>query len=126
MKGIKSMFISRLRSFRYAFSGLGDLLRKEPNARIHLFAVLAAIVLGIITRITLVEWTIVIVVAGMVFISEIINTAVERLADLIDQSNNEKIRAIKDYSAAAVLVSAIIALTAGLLIFIPGLVDLIR
>jgi len=120
------MFISRLRSFRYAFSGLGDLLRKEPNARIHLFAVLAAIVLGIITRITLVEWTIVIVVAGMVFISEIINTAVERLADLIDQSNNEKIRAIKDYSAAAVLVSAIIALTAGLLIFIPGLVDLIR
>ena len=126
MKSIKSMFISRLRSFRYAFNGLGDLLRKEPNARIHLFAVLAAIVMGIITKITLVEWIIVTVVAGMVFISEIINTAVERLADLIDQSKNEKIRAIKNYSAAAVLVSAIIALIAGLLIFIPGLVDLIR
>lgn len=120
------MLNSRIQSFRYAFRGLGDLLKKEPNARIHLIAALSALILGIITKITLTEWMIIAIVTGLVFISEIFNSAVERLADLIEERKDEKIRVIKDYSAAAVLVSAIIALTAGLLIFIPRLIALIR
>ncbi len=109
----------------YASRGLGELIRQEPNARIHLFAAVSAVILGIITGISVIEWIIIMMAAGMVFVSEIINSAVERLADLVDKENNEKIRIIKDYSAAAVLVSAIVALTAGLIIFIPGIIDLV-
>ncbi|HKK41324.1 MAG TPA: diacylglycerol kinase family protein [Bacteroidales bacterium] len=126
MKGIISVLIQRLRSIGNAVRGLGNLLENEPNVRIHIIAAVSAIILGIITGITTVEWLIIVVVAGMVFVSEIFNSAVERLADIVDPHQNEKIRIIKDYAAAAVLVSAIIALTAGLIIFIPGIINLFR
>ncbi len=110
---------SRLRSFSFAFHGLSSLLKYEHNSRIHLVAATSAIFAGFLLKIKLYEWILLIIVIGIVFIAELLNSALESLADRITTEPDDIIRRAKDYSAAAVLISAIIALVAGCLIFIP-------
>jgi len=100
------------------------LVKTEHNARIHLLASALVISLGIILKISSAEWILISVVIGIVFITELINSAIERLSDIIEPSKNEKIRDAKDYSAAAVLVAAFIAVITGILIFIPRIAGL--
>lgn len=106
-------------SFKFAFQGLLSLVKNEHNARIHLLATILAIVLGIVMKISVTEWALLTIVIGLVFISELFNTAIEKLADFVHPEWNDQIKKVKDYAAAAVFISAIIALVAGGLIFIP-------
>jgi diacylglycerol kinase (ATP) len=115
---------SRLGSFKFAFKGLWLLLRNEHNSRIHFFAALIAIAMGFFLKINLVEWSVLVIVIGIVFISELFNSSLETISDIVDSEWNEKIRNAKDYAAAAVLVAAIISLVAGGIIFIPKLLNL--
>ena len=122
----KSGLKSTLYSFRYAISGLMALLKNEYNSRIHLIAAALAAVMGIFLHIGITEWVLLFIVIGMVFISELINSALEMLADLIDPETNPKIKLIKDYGAGGVLLSAITAALAGALIFIPKIIAAFR
>jgi diacylglycerol kinase len=106
-------------------NGLLLLLKNEHNSRIHLLAAIIAIVMGIIMKIDHYEWSLLIIVIGAVFLTELLNSSIESLADLIDPEFNELIMRAKDYSAAAVLMSAIVAIVVGGLIFIPKFLDLI-
>lgn len=116
---------SRLGSFRFAVNGLLLLLKNEHNSRIHLLAAIIAIIMGIIMKLDHYEWSLLIIVIGAVFLTELLNSSIESLADLIDPEFNELIMRAKDYSAAAVLISAIVAIVVGGLIFIPKFLDLI-
>lgn len=116
---------SRLESFRFALNGLLLLLKNERNSRIHILAAIIAIVMGIIMKLDHYEWSLLIIVIGAVFLTELLNSSIESLADLIDPEWNELIIRAKDYSAAAVLISAIVAIVVGGLIFIPKFLDLI-
>jgi diacylglycerol kinase len=108
-----------LKSFGFAINGLASLLKNEHNSRIHLFAAIVAIVIGLFLKINLYEWVLITIVIGLVFVTELINSAIESIAERVDPGWNEFIGKAKDYSAAAVLVSAIIALITGCIIFIP-------
>jgi diacylglycerol kinase len=116
---------SRLESFRFALNGLLLLLKNEHNSRIHILAAIIAIVMGIIMKLDHYEWSLLVIVIGAVFLTELLNSSIESLADLIDPEFNELIMRAKDYSAAAVLMSAIVAIVVGGLIFIPKFLDLI-
>jgi len=116
---------SRLESFRFALNGLLLLLKNEHNSRIHILAAIIAIGMGIIMKLDHYEWSLLIIVIGAVFLTELLNSSIESLADLIDPEWNELIMRAKDYSAAAVLISAIVAIVVGGLIFIPKFLDLI-
>lgn len=116
---------SRLESFRFALNGLSLLLKNEHNSRIHILAAIIAVVMGIIMKLDHYEWSLLIIVIGAVFLTELLNSSIESLADLIDPEWNELIMRAKDYSAAAVLISAIVAIVVGGLIFIPKFLDLI-
>ncbi|MEQ8303475.1 MAG: diacylglycerol kinase family protein [Cyclobacteriaceae bacterium] len=113
----------RLKSFTFAFAGLRALFFNEDNAWIHLGAAIASIVLGFYFQISAYEWMVVVFAIGFVFSMEIVNTAIERLADFATQEIDDRIKTIKDLSAAAVLVSAITALAIGLLVFLPKLIS---
>ena len=82
-------------------------------------AAIAVIFAGIILKINPFEWSLVILVIGIVFLTELLNSSLEALADLVNPEWNESIRKAKDYAAAAVLISAIISVVVGALIFIP-------
>ena len=110
---------SRLRSIGYALHGMIRVFRFEQNARIHLFAAGIVTAMGFLFHLKRVEWIMVILCIGLVIATEIMNTAIERLVDLVSPQKNEKARLIKNISAGAVLFSALIALITGLIIFIP-------
>ncbi|TAL63554.1 MAG: diacylglycerol kinase family protein [Bacteroidetes bacterium] len=115
----KFSFKARLESFRFAFRGLWLLLKNEHNSRIHLLAMIIAAGLGIFLKISPSEWSLLIIVIGIVFLTELLNSSLETLSDFVNPERNDQIRKAKDYAAAAVLISAIIALVTGGLIFIP-------
>jgi diacylglycerol kinase len=115
----KFSFRTRIKSFSFAFNGLTNLIKNEHNARIHLVAMICVIVFGILLKLEPLEWILIVIVVGLVLLSELLNTAIEKLADIVDPKWNVKIGHIKDYSAGAVLISAIISLIVGGLIFIP-------
>ena len=118
MKNKQFSFRYRLKSFRFAFNGLKYLIEREHNARIHLVATALVITFGFAFKISLKEWMSLIIVIGLVLVSEIFNTAIETICDFISPQKHENIKKIKDLSAAAVLVSAVIAFIIGTLIFI--------
>ena len=114
----------RLKSFQYDINGLKVLVRNEHNSRIHTVAMIGAIILGIILKISNIEWIAIVIVIGFVFSIEIINSAIEYLADFVSPDYNEIIKIVKDLSAAAVLISSIVSLIVGIIIFIPKIIEL--
>jgi len=105
--------------FRYAFNGLKTVIKEEHNARIHLFTACCVLIAGAIFRISTGEWIAVVFCIGLVFALELINSAIENIADFITIERNETIKKVKDLSAGAVLVSAIASAIIGLIIFLP-------
>src|SRR6188768_2540361 len=97
----------RTKSFRYAYNGLKILYQDEHNSRIHLAVAAAAGLLSFFLDISTLEWIAVIFVTGFVFAMEIINSAIENMADFVSPEKHDAIKKIKDLSAAAVLVSAL-------------------
>lgn len=124
MKQEKFSIRKRLKSFTYAFAGLKVLFSEEHNSRIHLFATVCAIAVGIGLKISLLEWVAVAFAIGLVFSGEIFNSAVEDLSDVVCPERDERIRKVKDLAAAAVLVNAITAFVIGLLVFLPKIIQL--
>ncbi len=112
----------RIKSFGYAFAGLLYLVKAEPNARIHLVATIVAIALSIFFKISAFEWMIILIVIGLVWAMEAINTAIEKLSDHLFPETNETARIAKDVAAGAVLVCALVALACGAIIFLPKIV----
>ena len=62
---------------------------------------------------------------GFVFAMELINSAIENLADVISPDKDDRIKRIKDLAAAAVLFSAFISVVVGLIIFLPKILNLV-
>lgn len=124
-KGEKFSVRNRLTSFRYAFSGLGSLIKNEHNSRLHLLFAFLAVALGIILKISGVEWMILILTIAIVLITEILNSAIERLSDFVSPDYSEVIKRVKDYCAAAVLIAALASVIVGLVIFLPKLIQIL-
>ncbi len=122
----KFSFKKRLASFKHAFAGLRSLLFFEHNSRIHVIAAILAIALSIVFKISLIEWLIIIIVIGLVFVTELLNSSLENLADELTQDFNKRMKRIKDYGAAAVLISSIVALVVGVLVFGPKILELLK
>lgn len=115
----------RIHSFGYALKGLRNLLKHEHNARIHLVATILVILAGVWLHIQAWEWIVLCFAVGFVWVTEILNTCIEKIMDFISTEKHPKIGAIKDLAAAAVLVSAFTAVAAGGFIFIPKIIALI-
>jgi diacylglycerol kinase len=111
----------RVSSFRYAIIGLRRFVSREHNARIHLVATILVIIAARVLDVSAMEWAVLAVVTGMVWVAEILNTCVEKLADHITKERHPEIEVIKDLAACAVLVAAVVAVVAGSFIFIPKL-----
>lgn len=119
MERSKFSFHSRLKSFRFALAGIRELLIREHNARIHLAATAGVIAAGIVFRVSATEAAVLALVTGTVWITEILNTCIERMMDFIHPEEHPHIKYIKDLAAGAVLVAAFAAVVAGLFIFVP-------
>ena len=83
------------------------------------------IVAGVTLKINTTEWSVVLILCGLVISLELINTAIENAVDLVTKEYNEKAKNAKDIAAGAVLFSAIIAAIIGFIIFLPKIINII-
>ncbi len=115
---------ARLKSFKYAFSGLMVLFIEEHNARIHLLATIVVVGAGFYYGISSFEWIAVLLCIALVLAMELLNSAIEALANFTTTELQPLIKKAKDLAAGAVLISSIIALIVGVIVFVPKLFDI--
>jgi diacylglycerol kinase len=110
-----------LTSFRYAFTGLGYLLRTQRNARIHVSISLVIVALGLWLGLSTTQWAVIALTIGVVLMAESFNTVVEVMVDLVTEEYHPLAKIAKDAAAGAVLLLAMVAVVIGLLILGPPL-----
>lgn len=121
MKQVNVFMKKRMRSFRYAFQGIFRFFQEEHNALLHLMATITVVVLAIFFHVQGGELLALIIVTGIVWMAELFNTAIERLADLVSKEYHPGIGYLKDLAAAAVLIASVTAVITGAVIFLPKL-----
>lgn len=112
--------------FNNAIRGLKQGFSTERNFRIQFILFLAAVALGIYFNISELEWLSILIISALILSLELFNSAIEKLCDLYSTKHDLQIKWIKDVSAGAVLISCLISIGIGLIIFIPKLVERIN
>lgn len=110
---------SLLKSFGNAFVGMRHFFTHERNGQIHLAITLAVLAAGLVFKIAMVEWVLILLCIAMVIGLEMLNSAIEKLCDMVEPNHHLTIKIIKDITAAAVLWATIISVIVGLIIFLP-------
>lgn len=117
-----SFLKNRLKAFTYAFSGLFEAIKREEPLKVEASAALVTIVASWHFRISKAEWFAVLACIALVFITELFNTALEKICDMVKPERDDTIRYIKDISAAAVIVACLFALCVAFIIFLPKMI----
>lgn len=112
---------SFLKSLGFAVNGISASMQ-ERNIRIHYFFAVLSIVTGIITSVSATEWLFICTCIGGMIALEMVNTAIEKVVDLITQDYHELAKKAKDISAGAVLVFALYSVVVGVIIFVPKII----
>lgn len=107
-----------IKSFRYAFYGIFTALT-EQNMKIHFVSAVVVIIAGFFTDLSISEWLVIILLIALVISTEMVNTAIETVVNLVSPEFHPLAKKAKDVAAGAVLVFAIASAIIGLLIFIP-------
>ena len=119
MQKKEPFIINRLKSVGYAFKGMLILVKTESSIKLQVFIAIIVTIAGFYFEISTIEWIIQIAMIGLVMSIEGVNTAVEYIADFIHPDHHPKIGLIKDISAGAVFIAAVVASIIGLIIYIP-------
>lgn len=108
-----------IRSFKNAIRGLFIAYKEERNLKIHFMISILVLLFAIFFNISNLELTLLLLVIMVVIAMEMLNTALERILDIISPKYNNNVGKIKDVAAGSVLVCAFIAAIIGILIFTP-------
>ena len=113
-------------SFGFALSGIVHAFRDNRNVRIHTTIAILVIIASFILELTKIEKLILLLVIILVIASEMINTALEEMTDLITNEHKQQAKAAKDVAAGMVLVASIGSLIVGAIIFAPYVIKLLK
>ena len=105
--------------FAFAAKGLAEAIRTQFNIRFHFVATIIAIGMSYYFSLTHTEWCLIILSIAIVWIAELLNTALEYLVDFVSPEYNDIAGKVKDIAASAALVAAIASATIGLIVFLP-------
>jgi undecaprenol kinase len=117
--------ITLMRSFYFAISGIISAFRSERNLRIHLTLSVLVVLLGWGLSITRIEWLMIVLVIGGMLCSELVNSAIERVVDLVTEDYHPLAKQAKDIAAGAVLLFAITSVVVGIIIFGPRILSVL-
>ena len=114
-----------LKSFGYSIDGLKYAYKYEQSMLIHVIVTIAVIIVNIFFKVTAMEWLITFIAIGMVLSSELINTAIEAVVDLVTLEIHPLAKIAKDCGSAATFVLAMMAAVIGLIVYIPYVINFI-
>ena len=106
-----------LSGFKYAQEGILHCFRTQPHMRIHFFTLVAVLISGLLLKLDSRDMLALIFAITLVIVAEMVNTAVEKVVDMVTESYSPVAKLAKDVAAGAVLVAAMNAVIAGVLIF---------
>jgi len=109
------------RSFGHAYRGMISAVRTQRNMRFHVVAAVAVLVASLLVGASRLELAILVLTILLVFITEMFNTALEFVVDLVTGEYHPLAKLAKDVSAGAVLVSSVGAVLVGYLILADDL-----
>ena len=112
-------------SFKHALAGIWVAFREHPNFRVHTVIAVFVVIVSLLFQITRMEFIIIIFTINLVFITEMINTSVEEITNLITIKWAQQAKLAKDVAAGMTLITAISAVIVGLIIFIPYILNLL-
>ncbi len=118
---LRFWLIGLLRSFLFAFAGIGWMVRTQRNAQVHVFITTVVVIAGFVLQVSTVEWLALILSIAVVLAFEALNSAVEAVVDLASPQLHLLAKRAKDAAAGAVLLVAIGAALVGCIIFLPKL-----
>lgn len=98
-------------------TGLFWMLRSERNFQLEVFALLINIFLIVSLKLSSLDAALIYIVCFAVLSVEILNTAIEKICDIINPEFDERIKFIKDIAAGAVLLLAFCSVIVGILIY---------
>lgn len=107
------------KSCRHAYRGLKYALANERNFQIELVIGVFVVILIFVFKVKNWEAVILMLIIMWVLITELTNTVVERVVDILKPRIHPYARLVKDIMAAVVLISAIMAAIIGVIIFYP-------
>ena len=114
-----TFLVNRIKSVGYAFKGAYLLIKWEASIQVQVFIGIIMTILGFYFKLTPTEWLIQTFTIGLIIAIEGVNTAIAEMADFIHPEQHPKIGLIKDLSAGAVFVFAVVAIIAGCIIYFP-------
>lgn len=115
-----------IRSFQFAFEGVFYALRHNQNLRIAFVGAFIVIGLSIFFKVNAFEMGILGVMILLVICAEMINSAIEQMANLITTEHRQEAKIAKDVSAGMVLLTLLGSIIVGILIFVPHILKLFR
>ena len=118
----KRTFIDSLKD---CLNGLNFIMISEHNFKREIILGIIALIASYFLKISKIEFIIILLVIALVIVSEIFNTAIEKVVDLYTKEYNEIAKIAKDVSAFAVLTMCMFALITGIIIFVPKIIVLI-
>ncbi|MEJ7682623.1 MAG: diacylglycerol kinase family protein [Segetibacter sp.] len=118
--------INFFKGFLYAFNGLVVFFRHERNGRIQLVVSVLVVILGVLLHVSASDWIILMICIGTVLSFEMINSAIEKLCNLVHPKYHPAVKVIKDISAGAVLWVSVSSGIIGVIIFLPKIQHLFK
>jgi len=103
----------------FAIKGIQSAIVSEFNLKVHFFVAIVVSIIGLVVGLSRMECIVIVLCFALVIASELLNTAIEKLVNLVSPEQNPKAGLIKDIAAGGVLVCAFAAAAVGLFIFIP-------
>ena len=109
------------RSFEHAYRGMISAVRTQRNMRFHVVAAVLVLVASLLVGVSKMELAILVLTILIVFVTEMLNTAMEFVVDMVTSEYHPLAKLAKDVSAGAVLVSSVGAVLVGYLILADNL-----
>lgn len=118
--------IGRWESFLHAVAGVLYALRHQRNTWIMGLATVLAVAAGVWLGVSATDWAVLVLAIGLVWVAELLNSAIEAAVDVASPALHPMARVAKDVAAGAVLVASYIALVVAVIVLGPGFVDRLR
>jgi diacylglycerol kinase (ATP) len=112
-----------LESFNFAAEGIIHVLRTQRNLRIHFLAAVIVLVVALVVSVSKLELIALLLAISFVFITEMINSAIEQAIDVATTSFDPLAKLAKDIAAGAVLIATVNAVAIGYLVFSGEVAD---
>lgn len=122
---MKQINQSPLKAFINAFNGLRYFFLHERNGKIQSSVAVITILFTVYVGASSGEWVVILLCISIVLSLEMLNTAIEKLCDVVQEDYHPSIKIIKDVAASAVLWTSIMSAIIGAIIFIPKLLSIL-